>query len=53
MDHIETCAQLRSKTCPSPKSLHGELVGEHWWSGWPGAYCLKCFASDPDESEGS
>jgi len=24
-------------------------MAEHKWSGWPGAYCLKCFASDPLE----
>lgn len=18
----------------------------HWWSGWPGAYCMKCFCED-------
>jgi hypothetical protein len=22
---------------------------QHKWSGWPGAYCLKCFAEDPYE----
>jgi hypothetical protein len=21
----------------------------HYWSGWPGAYCLKCGAGDPNE----
>ena len=21
----------------------------HWWSGWPGAYCMKCSAEDPME----
>lgn len=21
----------------------------HWWSGWPGAYCLKCGSEDPME----
>lgn len=21
----------------------------HQWSGWPGAYCLRCGASDPIE----
>jgi hypothetical protein len=21
----------------------------HWWSGWPGAICLKCGAEDPRE----
>ena len=47
--HISTCAMLTVRPCPSDKSLHGELVGEHWWSGWPGAYCLKC--GDGDASE--
>lgn len=22
---------------------------KHWWSGWPGAYCLHCFCEDPFE----
>lgn len=21
----------------------------HWWSGWPGAFCMKCGAQDPAE----
>jgi hypothetical protein len=24
-------------------------MSEHQWSGWPGAYCLKCGAGDPAE----
>lgn len=22
---------------------------QHHWSGWPGAFCLKCFCKDPIE----
>lgn len=22
---------------------------KHHWSGWPGAFCLKCFSEDPIE----
>jgi hypothetical protein len=29
---------------PWPKDHKG-----HWWSGWPGAYCLRCHAGDPIE----
>ena len=25
------------------------MINEHHWSGWPGAYCLHCFADDPLE----
>ena len=24
-------------------------MSRHRWSGWPGAYCLKCGADDPME----
>ena len=24
-------------------------MNKHNWSGWPGAYCLKCGAGDPAE----
>jgi len=30
--------------------LHGEKADDHWWSGWPGAYCMKCGADDMDEA---
>lgn len=29
---------------PWPKGHKG-----HWWSGWPGATCLRCGAEDPLE----
>jgi hypothetical protein len=29
---------------PWPKDHKG-----HWWSGWPGAYCMRCGADDPME----
>lgn len=25
------------------------MPGQHWWSGWPGAYCTKCGCEDPME----
>ena len=31
-------------TNPWPKNHKG-----HWWSGWPGAYCMKCGVDDPLE----
>jgi|GEM_PF-6233829 len=40
--HIETCAVAMVKPC----RVSG---GEHRWSGWPGAYCLDCFADDDME----
>ena len=51
--HLETCfvAQYPDwEVCPSEVTLHSEKVGEHWWSGWPGAFCMKCFAGDLSES---
>jgi len=48
-EHISTCSQLLKQVCPSARSLHGEAVGEHWWSGWPGAFCLKCGDQDVNE----
>jgi len=49
MEHIPTCYQLEKIDCPANKSLHGEKLTEHWWSGWPGAYCMKCGSEDKDE----
>lgn len=48
-DHIYTCAQLEKIPCPANKSLHNEGKDEHWWSGWPGAYCMKCGSEDKNE----
>ena len=25
------------------------MNNSHHWSGWPGAYCMKCMAEDPAE----
>lgn len=25
--------------------------GVHFWSGWPGCYCLKCGCDEPSELE--
>lgn len=50
MKHLDTCHVCNAKPCPAPTTLHSESVGEHWWSGWPGAYCMKCGAWDPMEA---
>ena len=34
----------RDMSNPWPKDHKG-----HWWSGWPGAYCMRCGADDPTE----
>ena len=49
MEHIESCFQLEKEECSRRISLHGEPITEHFFSGWPGAYCLKCFEEDKDE----
>lgn len=41
-EHIETCAVAMIKPC----RVSGR---DHRWSGWPGAYCLDCFADDDME----
>ncbi len=51
--HLEDCyvAQYPDwKKCPAGYSKFSEEADEHWWSGWPGAFCLKCFAGDLMES---
>ena len=47
--HIAGCYQLEKESCKAGVSLHGEPIDEHWWSGWPGAWCMKCHAEDKDE----
>lgn len=49
MIHIPTCHVAHARPCPAQFSLHGEPVGDHWWSGWPGAWCAKCGTDDPAE----
>ena len=49
MEHIEGCHQTEIIKCPVSESLHGEEIGEHWWSGWPGAHCMKCGSEDKNE----
>ena len=49
IDHIPSCAQLEKRPCPAKFSLQSEAPEDHWWSGWPGAYCLKCGAEDKNE----
>ena len=48
-EHLPSCAQTEKRSCPSNRSLHDEAPHEHWWSGWPGALCLKCGDEDADE----
>lgn len=49
MKHVESCpmATRAGEKCSNPHSLSKE--GNHWWSGWPGAYCMSCGVSDPRE----
>lgn len=47
--HNDNCHVGNAPPCPVQSVLHDEKVGEHWWSGWPGAFCMKCGSSDPDE----
>ena len=49
MKHLKTCAVGTYIPCPSHKSLHSEAADEHWWSGWPGAVCMKCGSEDVRE----
>lgn len=48
-DHISGCAMAEARPCPAGRSPHGEPKAEHWWSGFPGAVCLKC--GDPCAEE--
>lgn len=45
--HLPSCHEGNQLPCPAQMSLHNERIGEHWWSGWPGAFCMKCGSSDP------
>lgn len=49
MDHLPDCSMgLREgEVCPDPHKLSDGV--HHWWSGWPGAFCLSCGVSDPSE----
>ena len=44
--HLPQCWEGKEKGCRANKSLHGESRKGHWWSGWPGAFCLKCGEED-------
>lgn len=48
--HHPDCSVGNAKPCGAGLVLHGEAITEHWWSGWPGAYCLKCGAEDAMEN---
>ncbi len=37
----------KNEVCTNQHQLSKD--GSHWWSGWPGAYCLGCGADDPEE----
>ena len=47
--HTPACYMAGIDICPSNFSLHGEPIDKHWFSGWPGAFCLKCKAEDVTE----
>lgn len=44
------CSYIDLQPCPADYAMHEEKVGQHWWSGWPGAWCMKCHAGDPAEA---
>ena len=48
-EHIKECFILEITPCPTNISLFEEPIDKHWWSGWPGAFCLKC--GDEDKVE--
>ena len=35
---------------PAPENPWPDGYKGHWWSGWPGAYCLRCGSEDPMEN---
>jgi hypothetical protein len=50
IDHIPSCASYdHPNKCPANKTMFKEGPEVHWWSGWPGAYCMKCGIEDPNE----
>lgn len=49
MDHSGECWAGKDPGCLAGTVLHSEHEDEHWWSGWPGAYCMKCGSGDPQE----
>ena len=54
MAHTKDCWIPKLETCSSPHYLVIDEsltvpVGSHWWSGWPGAYCVKCGSDEPNE----
>lgn len=46
MDKCAVC-QRKNEKCSNPHHLSDGV--HHWWSGWPGAFCLGCGADDPNE----
>lgn len=46
--HVADCTvPTHDPKCPRPHELSDGT--HHWWSGWPGAFCLGCFCEDPLE----
>ena len=46
--HVPNCPVLsHDPLCPSPHALSDGV--HHWWSGWPGAWCMGCGCDDPQE----
>lgn len=54
-EHLPTCAMGKPDfdKCSNPighiSYMAEQPVPGHWWSGWPGAFCLRCHADDPTE----
>ena len=49
MNHLPDCAVGNIQPCDAGFSQESERPEQHWFSGWPGAWCLKCGAEDPRE----
>ena len=47
--HLPDCAlgKREDEVCLTPHALSDGK--HHWWTGWPGAFCLSCGADDPAE----
>lgn len=49
INHIPTCHILEDTVCTANISLYGEPSNTHFWSGFPGAICIKCHQEDKRE----
>jgi len=46
IEHIDFCPSKGATPCTANYAHHNEPKDHHWWSGWPGAYCIKCGVED-------